>query len=185
VVFSPNGQLVASGSWDNTVRLWEVQTSEHQFILEGHSSPVITVVFSPDGQLVASGSWDNTVRLWDVRTGDHVFRIPCLSPYPKIKFRTELDLIFVNGKSFEVPSGKMTKAGVDASNCLTSLIQIDPTGQWVMKSSERMLWLPPEYRPRLHAIYGNIIALESGNGRVSFLSFEVEDGLGRKVDNTS
>jgi hypothetical protein len=48
-----------------------------------------------------------------------------------------------------------------------------------------MLWLPPEYRPSLHAIYGNIIALGSSNGRVSFLSFEVEDRLGRKVDNTS
>jgi WD40 repeat protein len=185
VVFSPDGQLVASGSKDRTVRLWDAQTGECRSILQGHSDLVRTVVFSPDGQLVASGSVDRTVRLWDTQTGDHVLHIPHLSGNPKIEFRTKLGLIFVDGKGFEVPPGKMTKAGVDGSNCLTSLIQIDHTGEWVMKSSERVLWLPPEYRPTAHAIYGNTIALGSGNGYVSFLWFNVEDGLGRKVDNTS
>jgi hypothetical protein len=70
VVFSPDGSRVASGSGDNTVRVWDVQTGECQHTLEGHSGSVSSVVFSPDGSRVASGSDGKTVRVWDVQTGE-------------------------------------------------------------------------------------------------------------------
>jgi WD40 repeat protein len=54
VVFSPDGQLVASASGDITVRVWETATGQCRSVLEGHSGSVNAVVFSPDGQLVAS-----------------------------------------------------------------------------------------------------------------------------------
>ena len=64
-------QMLASGSADKTVRLWDVETGDHLHTLEGHTKGVRSVAFSRDGQTLASGSIDRTIRLWDVETGDH------------------------------------------------------------------------------------------------------------------
>ncbi|KAL5604798.1 uncharacterized protein BROUX77_004984 [Berkeleyomyces rouxiae] len=64
VAFSPDGQLVASASYDKTVRLWQKDGGACVQELKGHTDCVNSVAFSPDGQLVASASYDGTVRLW-------------------------------------------------------------------------------------------------------------------------
>ena len=66
VVFSPDGNTLASGGRDDTVRLWDVATGENIKTLRGHWNDVNSVVFSPDGKTLASGSDDNTIRFWDV-----------------------------------------------------------------------------------------------------------------------
>ena len=72
VVFSPDGRTIASGSQDNTVRLWDAETGAHLKTLVAHWAYIITIAFSPDGTTLASGSEDNTVRLWDVATGERL-----------------------------------------------------------------------------------------------------------------
>ena len=57
VMFSPDGQRVASASYDGTVRLWESATGALLNTLEGHSDLVSAVIFSPDGKLIASVSY--------------------------------------------------------------------------------------------------------------------------------
>jgi WD40 repeat protein len=66
VAFSPDGQWVASGSEDNTVKLWNANTAELIRSFRGHSGLVRRVAFSPDGKLLASASFDKTVRVWDL-----------------------------------------------------------------------------------------------------------------------
>ena len=100
IAFSPNGDILASGSGDGTIRLWDAKTAvsnsffhrlwrtffgHHKATLKGHTYHVLSVAFSPDGQTIASGSSDKTVRLWDLRRrklkatlGGHVDRVGAL-----------------------------------------------------------------------------------------------------------
>jgi len=70
---SSHPQILASGSADNTVRLWDVDDGKCINVLQGHTGIICSVAFGCDGMgrsLLASGSFDETIRLWDVETGE-------------------------------------------------------------------------------------------------------------------
>ncbi|MBD2681580.1 MULTISPECIES: CHAT domain-containing protein [Nostoc] len=74
ITFSPDGRLLASGSRDTTIKLWDTATGKEIRILTGHKDTVTFVSFSPDGRLLVSASnSDKTVKLWDISTGKNIF----------------------------------------------------------------------------------------------------------------
>ena len=70
VVFSADGNLLASASDDKTLMLWDTDTGQCLQTFRGHKERVWTVAISPDGQTLASGCEDKTVRIWDIKTGE-------------------------------------------------------------------------------------------------------------------
>ncbi|MCC3473795.1 MAG: hypothetical protein EAZ19_00750 [Oscillatoriales cyanobacterium] len=66
VAFSPDGEMIVTGSEDRTVRLWNLNGKPIGKPFQGHENSIYSVAFSPDGSKIVSASTDKTVRLWDL-----------------------------------------------------------------------------------------------------------------------
>uniref|UniRef100_A0A4W4E5B4 Notchless protein homolog 1 n=1 Tax=Electrophorus electricus TaxID=8005 RepID=A0A4W4E5B4_ELEEL len=69
VLFSPDTRLLASASFDKSIKLWDGKTGKYLTSLRGHVGAVYQVAWSADSRLLVSGSSDSTLKVWDVKTG--------------------------------------------------------------------------------------------------------------------
>ncbi|HEY2761666.1 MAG TPA: WD40 repeat domain-containing protein, partial [Pirellulales bacterium] len=70
--FSPDGQILATCSYDRVVDLWNVADGKPLHSLTGHNGAVYDIAFSPNGLVLASASADATIKLWNAKTGERL-----------------------------------------------------------------------------------------------------------------
>ena len=71
LAFSPDEQMLATGSWDGTIKLWNLENGALLWLGQ-HTGSIHRLAFTPDGRTLASGGDDAAIRLWDVSTGKHL-----------------------------------------------------------------------------------------------------------------
>lgn len=106
VAFDSERGALASGSADNTVKLWDARSGKLVRTLEGHTKGVDIVAFSPDGRLLASKSGDHTIRLWSCETWETVAIIPESTHeewIPALAFHPKLPLLAAAGSDPGTP----------------------------------------------------------------------------------
>lgn len=69
LAITPDGETLISGSFDKSIKLWNLSTGTIIDTLSEHSKGVLTVTVSPNGQILGSGSFDETIKLWNLSTG--------------------------------------------------------------------------------------------------------------------
>jgi ribosomal protein S18 acetylase RimI-like enzyme len=156
LAISPDGRVLASGGWDNTVRLWGLPEGQPLATLQGHTDTVRCLAISPDGRVLASGgSYDKTVRLWRLPEGQplatlqgHTGKVECLAISPDGR-------VLASGSEDEtvrlwgLPDGKPL-ATLQGHTYHVECLAISPDGRVLASGSEDntvRLWRLPEGQP--------------------------------------
>jgi WD40 repeat protein len=72
IAITPDGRRAVSGSFDTTVRVWDLERRIGEHVLTGHAGRIVAVAVAADGRRAVSGAYDTTVRVWDLERGEEL-----------------------------------------------------------------------------------------------------------------
>ena len=160
IALSGNGDLIVSGSHDQSVHVWDAKTGEQLRELQGHTGCVISVAISPDGNQIVSGSHDLSVRVWDAKTGEQLRE---LQSYTND----------VNSVVFSPDSNKHISSSGDQSPLAQVNLSLDSscivcTDGWILSDTKHLIWIPQTIRKVLCHPYNTLIISRNGSATISF-----------------
>ncbi|CAM1503447.1 Fc.00g082230.m01.CDS01 [Cosmosporella sp. VM-42] len=174
VAFSADGQRLASGSHDRTIKVWDAASGACLQTLEGHSGWVNSVAFSADSQRLASGSHDRTIKVWDAATGAclQTLEVGIIPSHRSFDLKTNTRLFTNIGLlSLDLSPGINNQLTEASHRVCHSGYGISTDGLWIVKDEDKMLWLPTEYRASASAVAGSTVAIGCHSGGVLVMKF--------------
>lgn len=173
LVFAPERSLIRQTFVDQVpeevkmLSMREADWDACRSTLEGHFDQIMAVAFSPDGQLIALASQDSTVQLWEVATGMCCSTLDSPSQYIfSVDFSPDGQVLHTN--QGDIP---LTQVSVvpSLSRPRPQFSHILVQDQWILRSWQRFLWLPPECRSWSTMVREDIACMGLVSGHVVLL----------------
>jgi WD40 repeat protein len=162
--FSPDGSIVASTTFGNTIKLWDAYSGQELKTIAGFRRPASKLSFSPDGTIIVAALKDLTIRLWDAHSGVQlqVLRIGFIAK--SISFSSDGPWLNNDRQILDFSSNL-------AGNIHFGRPALFVDTRWITRGSERLLRLPSGYRVMSYDTRGDLIALGYESGLVSIFEF--------------
>jgi tetratricopeptide (TPR) repeat protein len=140
VTFSPDGQSLAAGFLNGSIKLWEVYSGNLEVCLDGHLASVNSVAFSPNARWLASGSRDRTIKVWDTESGGMIQNMRGHSGEVRaIAFSPDGSWLISGGhdrtvRIWRVETGRQVQILGEHKHFVTSVV-FSPTGRYFASGS--------------------------------------------------
>lgn len=117
IALSPDGKILASGSYDQKIKLWDVESGKELSTLHGHNGAVFGLAFRPDGKILASASADRTIKLWNLQTGKRTDTLsqPLKEQYA-LTFSLDGKRLFAAGADSRIRVWQISETAVETTN---------------------------------------------------------------------
>jgi WD40 repeat protein len=138
--FTPDGAKLVSGSFDKTIKLWQLDTGLAIHTLVDHPKGVFALAVSPDGKLLASGSWDEMIKLWNLDTGTLIRNLTEHNASVRSLAISGDSQTLVSGsfdqtiKLWHLPDGEVTKTITDREPI--AAIALSPNGKFLASTGD-------------------------------------------------
>ena len=117
IALSPNGKTLATGSYDQKIKLWDAASGKELTTLSGHNGAVFGLAFRPDGKVLASASADRTVKLWNVETAKRTDTLsqPLKEQY-SVVFSLDGKRLYAGGADSRIRVWQISDTAVETTN---------------------------------------------------------------------